>query len=986
MNKQRLQQVRWLRFLFALVMLLSPFSALAAEPAAIASQEEYKTILLGEYVLSDVAAGETVGYAVYIPESGAYLVSTNDEEAAALFDLVVYDEAGEIIYEGGLLDAELDLTAGGIALDITATEDATLNFFLLGMIGTMSDSDREPGKLYPGSLYIEESVSEQRYATVTIPDVGYPQQVLLYVGGGEEDAFTVTAEGEDISYEYIYSNETDLLTFWTEGGTYLLTAEPFERRSELSLIVFLSGQPPVLAFDEPLDGTLLAGSDRSVYLLHLDTFYDDVTVEVESSSEEAALQVDVRNRLYSADQQYYATDDDGVLVVEMEALMPGTLLVVVERYDSSTDVDFTVTVTGEEGEPLGVLPNGEPFEGEIVSGETTYYEFAVSEAGTLVTVDLASDVEDADFDLAVGLSLTDLLWSSATSGANEFVQFMAPTAGTYYVQVQSYSGEGAYTLTAEEGDFAPELFSGEVTEGSIDENGRMIYRLAVDEPGQILSVLLVGGDESDLDLAVSMFSESGESLLSLSSVNAGSAEIVSQAAAIPGTYEIIVRAYGPGDDYRILVRLEDPADLLEMSDKEAAADAAASGGFGSQVDTQPDATSADGLLFADDFEGDGGYLMVGSALDGSLFYADGVYRIEVNEANHFLYGASATLKESHIAPQESSGIDEFQNVRVAVDMTFTEDVERAFAGVICGMQDDAEFYVFMISADGRHYTISHTSQPIYLAGQSQGEPNPVINTGSGATNAIEGVCADTGLQLIVNGEILAEYPLEASPVGQVAVVGWAGDATPIAVEFDNLVVNSLAEMPEISAIEGENVVFTDDFSSPSTGWFNSTIDETVAEYSDSGYMITLQPDSSHYFYAPTMGLYTDTSTAAEIIQNTGSEKGWAGLLCRLSGGNYYDFVISAAGDYSIGKYVDETFESLVDWTAHEAIIPGMGASNLIQIDCIGDTLSLYINGELVDELQDSDLAVGQSGLETGSSQASTEPTEFVFNNFSITLP
>jgi hypothetical protein len=563
----RAQHIGWIRILLALIFVLSPLSAQAAGQASISAQQDsdYKPILLGEYVQREMLADEVAGYAIFVPESGLYMVTPDDEVAAESFDIVIYDEADEIVFEGMLLDAvELELESGAYILEITAAYDDLLSFFFLGMIGTMSDSDREPGNLYPGSLYIEERINEERYATLSIPALGYPIQVLIYTSGGEEDVFSVSAEGDDIGYRYTYTSDSDLLSFWSEGGDYLITVQPQERRSELSLVIFISGQPKALSFDEPLEASLVVGNDMLIYELVLDTFYDEVTVELEGTSEEGDLQLMVVDSLYSAEQSYYSYEDDGVQLVEMENLFPGVYYVMVSRYSIEDESGYILTAGGEEGEPLTRLESGEAAAGEIVSGQQIYYEFEVSQPGAMITVDLSSDVEEADFDLAVGLSLQSLPWSSATSGPNERVTFMAPAAGLYYVEVNSYSGEGAYELTAEEGDLALEVFTGEVTEGSVEDDGTVSYRLAIDEPGQILTVLLVGSGETDLDLYVTLYGVDGESLSGLSSTTFGSTEIVAQAGASAGVYEVSIRAYGAGDDFRLLARVEDAEELLSV--------------------------------------------------------------------------------------------------------------------------------------------------------------------------------------------------------------------------------------------------------------------------------------------------------------------------------------------------------------------------------------------------------------------------------------
>ena len=67
----------------------------------------------------------------------------------------------------------------------------------------------------------------------------------------------------------------------------------------------------------------------------------------------------------------------------------------------------------------------------------------------------------------------------------------------------------------------------------------------------------------------------------------------------------------------------------------------------------------------------------------------------------------------------------------------------------------------------------------------------------------------------------------------------------------------------------------------------------------------------------------------------------------------------------------------------EAIQQG-GAQNTIRADCVGSTLSLYVNGQKLDEVQDTEFASGDVGLIAGSFD--TPGTDIHFDNFVVTKP
>ena len=98
----------------------------------------------------------------------------------------------------------------------------------------------------------------------------------------------------------------------------------------------------------------------------------------------------------------------------------------------------------------------------------------------------------------------------------------------------------------------------------MEDNETVSYRLAVDEPGQILTVLLVGSRETDLDLFVTLYGSDGAQIFSLRSATYGSTEVVAQAAAPVGVYEVAISAFGDGDDFRLLARVDDAEELLSV--------------------------------------------------------------------------------------------------------------------------------------------------------------------------------------------------------------------------------------------------------------------------------------------------------------------------------------------------------------------------------------------------------------------------------------
>ena len=89
------------------------FSSLAKSSNAPAEpQPQNNPQLLGEYAFVDMKQGDTYNATVVIPESGSYLITAVDDDAAADFDLVVTDAAGDELYNDVFKTTDLPLETG----------------------------------------------------------------------------------------------------------------------------------------------------------------------------------------------------------------------------------------------------------------------------------------------------------------------------------------------------------------------------------------------------------------------------------------------------------------------------------------------------------------------------------------------------------------------------------------------------------------------------------------------------------------------------------------------------------------------------------------------------------------------------------------------------------------------------------------------------------------------------------------------------------
>lgn len=123
-----------------------------------------------------------------------------------------------------------------------------------------------------------------------------------------------------------------------------------------------------------------------------------------------------------------------------------------------------------------------------------------------------------------------------------------------------------------------------------------------------------------------------------------------------------------------------------------------------------------------------------------------------------------------------------------------------------------------------------------------------------------------------------------------------------------------------------------------------------------------------YPVTPATNSLRDISLQVEAEFDEGATNNLYGVICRyLNQENFYFLMISSDGYFGIGKVIDGKYQLInrSDYPPSDAIITGE-KTNRIRADCVGSTLTLYVNGQWVDSQEDTDLKTGKVGLITGT--------------------
>ncbi|HEX9617476.1 MAG TPA: hypothetical protein VGA03_08660 [Anaerolineales bacterium] len=190
--------------------------------------------------------------------------------------------------------------------------------------------------------------------------------------------------------------------------------------------------------------------------------------------------------------------------------------------------------------------------------------------------------------------------------------------------------------------------------------------------------------------------------------------------------------------------------------------------------------------------------------------------------------------------------------------------------------------------------------------------------------------------------------------------------------------------PGTTSVPPGRLVFEDDFSDEGS-WFTDQGDNFGFEYAQGGYRIYVNILNATIWSIRERDT-SDVRLEVDGQRTSGARDGYYGLVCRHQDEeeSYYALVVAEDGSYGIGKSEDGEFEFIETGTAESGVIRDGDEPNRVRADCIGDTLSLYANGQKLLEVQDDDFDSGFVGLVAGTRL--TGEITVLFDNFAIYEP
>lgn len=127
--------------------------------------------------------------------------------------------------------------------------------------------------------------------------------------------------------------------------------------------------------------------------------------------------------------------------------------------------------------------------------------------------------------------------------------------------------------------------------------------------------------------------------------------------------------------------------------------------------------------------------------------------------------------------------------------------------------------------------------------------------------------------------------------------------------------------------------------------------------------------------------FSDVIVTVQARQTSGPNNNAYGVLCRYQDeNNFYIFLISGDGYYAVGKYQsgEEQVSYLTpnqEYVFSDLINQGV-ATNLLRVSCVGNELSLSVNGLPLLTVTDDSFAGGDVGLGVSTLEPGTAVVQF----------
>jgi len=201
-------------------------------------------------------------------------------------------------------------------------------------------------------------------------------------------------------------------------------------------------------------------------------------------------------------------------------------------------------------------------------------------------------------------------------------------------------------------------------------------------------------------------------------------------------------------------------------------------------------------------------------------------------------------------------------------------------------------------------------------------------------------------------------------------------------------LNACGDGVEPEAAKESELLFQDDFSVGNVGrWLNEGDELGSTEVNTEQLVIDVAAPNTLQFSTLKEPVFADFDLEVSGVLVDGAEDSTYGILLRMQGPTeFYRFEIMGDGHYMIERRNnDGSWTRFVDdWQISEAIQVGVNANNRLRVVADGPFMSFYVNGELLQEIEDTAYVSGNIGLDAGT--YGHPKTRVVFDDLRVSPP
>jgi len=204
-----------------------------------------------------------------------------------------------------------------------------------------------------------------------------------------------------------------------------------------------------------------------------------------------------------------------------------------------------------------------------------------------------------------------------------------------------------------------------------------------------------------------------------------------------------------------------------------------------------------------------------------------------------------------------------------------------------------------------------------------------------------------------------------------------------------LIATACSPLPAKSTpIANEKVLFSDDFTKPTSGWDRFQDYAGVTDYANVGYLIYIKAANMIKWANPSKTFQNDIRIEVDASMSFGPNNNAFGVICRYQDpDNFYYFYTSSDGYAGIGRKQNGQHSIISSSDGKLMKIDNINtgaATNHLRADCVGSSLTLYVNGTQVATTKDSAFPGGNVGLIARTYD--TGGADILFNNFYVYKP